>query len=189
MVKIILFGPPGCGKGREAKELAKYFKIKAVSVGALLRKEIKNKTKIGNKVKKYVDSGTPVPNNLVYKIVNRELKKDKRGYVLDDFPRDIKQAKNFNMKDIDYFIFINASKDIIKKRVKKRYSLEHRKDDNLETLNKRLRFYEKETKPLINLYKNKGNFIKIISYGLGEAGVRRTFKISLKRIKEIQNLK
>ncbi|MCD6402825.1 MAG: nucleoside monophosphate kinase [Candidatus Aenigmarchaeota archaeon] len=94
MTELIIFGPPGSGKGTYSKELERLIGIKRISTGDIFRKEIEKNTKLGQAIKKYVESGALVPDDIVIKVVEKELKRiRKKNFILDGFPRTIEQAK------------------------------------------------------------------------------------------------
>jgi|SRR5665648_174494 len=98
MLNLILLGPPGAGKGTQAKEIAWTYKIPHISTGYILRQNISNKTTLGNQAKAYIEKGLLVPDNLVLEILFDRLKSEdcKEGYILDGFPRNLPQAKKLN---------------------------------------------------------------------------------------------
>ena len=162
MVRLVLLGPPGTGKGTQAELLAKKFRVRAISVGQLLRDHIKKRTKFGILAEKYVVKGYSAPDKYVIPMVKRELKKHKNGFILDDFPRTMNQLKFFDKNfSVNYIVFIDSTKKAILARLKRRRKIEGRDDDKSRTIRKRLVIYNKESKPVINYYKKKGNLIEI----------------------------
>ena len=161
MVKIILLGPPGTGKGTQANLLAKKFKSKPISIGQLLRDNIKRKTKLGKISESYVSRGLNVPDKYVIDMVKKTLKK-RKSFILDDFPRTLGQAiffdKNFNA---NYIILIDSTKKAILARLKRRRKIEGREDDKERTIRKRLAIYDKITKKVINYYDKRKALIKV----------------------------
>lgn len=149
-MKIIILGPPGTGKGTQAKIIAKEFGLKHIS-SDILREEVKKNTDIGREVKKYMDSGNLIPEDLFEKVIKKNLPKD--NFILDGAPRTINQAKWMHkIFEPDYVIWITSSKDIIIKRLIGRARIEGRKDDTPEVIENRFMVYEKETKPLLDFY-------------------------------------
>jgi adenylate kinase len=157
-MKIILFGPPGAGKGTQASLIQKQYDIPHLSTGNIFREAIKNETGLGKKVKKILDAGDLVPDQVVVDLVAEELEKDKyaRGYILDGFPRTVAQAESFDRllkgknQNLDAFIFLNVPEEELVKRILSRG--EGRSDDTEEGVKKRLAVYEKETKPVKEYY-------------------------------------
>lgn len=162
---IILFGPPGVGKGTQAENLSKEFVVPQVSTGDMLRKAIKDGSELGLKAKKYMDKGELVPDDLVLKMVQIRIQEDdcKNGFILDGFPRTIPQAEELTSivlaNNIPKFkcIEISVPDDIILERLKMR----GRKDDQLNTIKKRLVVYQKQTYPVKEYYKKVKRFYKI----------------------------
>ena len=168
-MNIILFGPPGAGKGTQAKHLINKLNCFQVSTGDILRDEIQNNSEIGKKIINDMNNGKfvndEIVNNLIKNIISDPNKKDK--LIFDGYPRSLSQAKNldlllntFNQK-IDFIFFLNVDKDTILKRVEKRKILENRLDDELNTILKRYDTYMETTKPILNFYSKNSNFYEI----------------------------
>ena len=168
-MNIILFGPPGAGKGTQAKFLVKVLNNFQVSTGDLLRDEIKKDTKIGKKIINYMNDGKfvddKIVNDLMKKIVFDSSKKGK--FIFDGYPRTIDQAKNLDLllaeskQQIDFIFFLNVNKETIIKRIEKRKFEEKREDDDLNTILKRYDTYLKTTSPVLDYYSSKQNFYKL----------------------------
>ncbi len=168
-MNIILFGPPGAGKGTQAKYLVKTLNNFQVSTGDMLRDEIKKDTEIGKKIIIYMNEGKfvedEIVNNLMKKIVFDPSKKGK--LIFDGYPRTIQQAKNLDLlltesnQKIDFVFFLDVNKETIIKRIEKRKVEEKRGDDDLKTILKRYDTYLKTTSPVLNYYSSKQNFYKL----------------------------
>ena len=168
-MNIILFGPPGAGKGTQAKYLVNKIDGFQISTGDLLREEIKKDTEIGKKIINNMNDGKfvsdEIVNDLIKNIILDPRKKSK--LIFDGYPRSISQAKNLNslLSDsnqmIDYVFFLNVDKNTIIKRIEKRKILEKRSDDDLETILKRYDTYMKTTKPVLDFYSKNFNFHEI----------------------------
>ena len=168
-MNIIIFGPPGAGKGTQAKNLVKKLNNFQISTGDMLREEIKKDTDIGKKIVNNMNDGKfvndDIVNKLLEKIVFDENKKNK--LIFDGYPRTIKQAKNLEKllnsseQKVDYIFFLNVKKDTIIKRIEKRKILEKRSDDDLETILKRYDTYMEVTKPVLEYYSKKNNFYEV----------------------------
>tara|TARA_A100001015_G_C14664533_1_gene584376 strand:- start:13 stop:576 length:564 start_codon:yes stop_codon:yes gene_type:complete len=168
-VNIILFGPPGAGKGTQAKYLVKKLKNFQVSTGDILRDEIKKNSYIGKSIINDMDDGKfisdDIVNNLIEKIISDPSTKNK--LVFDGYPRSLSQAKKLNLlldrsnQKIDFVFFLNVNKDTIINRIGKRKILENRPDDELKTILKRYDTYMKTTKPVLDFYSKNPNFHEI----------------------------
>ena len=168
-MNIILFGPPGAGKGTQARYLVKKLNSFQVSTGDMLRDEIQNDTEIGKKIINDMNDGKFVNDEIVNELIKKAIfnpqKKD--NLIFDGYPRSISQAKNLDnlLKDshqkIDFIFFLNVNKDTIIKRVEKRKILEKRSDDDSSTLIKRYETYMETTKPVLDFYSKNTNFYEI----------------------------
>ncbi len=168
-MNIILFGPPGAGKGTQARYLVNKIDGFQISTGDLLRDEIKKDTEIGKKIINNMNDGKfvsdEIVNDLIKNIILDPRKKSK--LIFDGYPRSISQAKNLDFllndsnQKIDCVFFLNVDKDTIIKRIEKRKILEKRSDDNLDTILKRYDTYMKTTKPVLDFYSKNSNFYEI----------------------------
>ena len=190
-MNIILFGPPGAGKGTQAKELIERFSIPQISTGDILRAAIANKTPLGLEAKKLMDAGNLVSDDIVNGLVAERLKeKDtEKGFILDGYPRTVEQAKAVDVilekqeKEIEKVIALIVEDDEILKRITGRRvskktgkiyhviynppvdenpeDLEQRADDTEEVVLNRLKQYKAQTAPVLDYYKSKGKVAEI----------------------------
>jgi len=168
-VNLILFGPPGAGKGTQAKNLQKKLNNFQVSTGDMLRDEIKKDTEIGKKIINYMNDGKFVDDGIVNKLMRQIVfdPQKKNRLIFDGYPRAIDQAKNLDLllkesnQKIDFIFFLNVEKDTIIKRIEKRKILEKRSDDDLNTILKRYDTYMKTTKPVLEFYASHKNYHEI----------------------------
>lgn len=151
-MRIIILGPPGTGKGTQAKKLSRYLNLKIISSGDIIREEVKNNTEFGVMAKFYMDKGEFVPDEDITEVIINYIKKYDKGYILDGYPRNINQVNGI---EVDKVIHIKSSKENILTRLKGRLRLRKRSDDKIEIIEKRFGIYEKETKPLLEYYKDK----------------------------------
>ena len=165
-MNIILFGPPGAGKGTQAKYLVKKLNAFQISTGDMLRDEIKKDTEIGKKIINDMNHGKfvndEIVNELIKKVIFDTEKKEK--LVFDGYPRSLSQARNLDSllndsnQKIDLIFFLNVDKDTIIKRIEKRKILEKRLDDDLNTILKRYDTYMETTRPVLDFYSKNPNF-------------------------------
>ncbi len=183
-MRLILLGAPGSGKGTQAQKIQDNFNLVHISTGEIIRENLKNKTQTGLLAESIINKGDLLPDELVVEMVKDILSKQevKDNFVLDGFPRTIKQAEALDkITQIDKVIFIDVNFDYTKDRIlkrrtcplcKKTYSdtlvcpncnvtLIMRSDDNEETINSRFKVYEEQTKPLVNYYKQKNLLYKV----------------------------
>lgn len=170
-MKLILFGPPGAGKGTQAEKIKNHYSIPHLSTGNIFRYNIKNETELGKKVKSILDAGELVPDGTVVDLVVDELQNEKydNGYILDGFPRTIPQAEALdkflskNGTAIDLFLNLEVPEKELIDRILSR--AEGRSDDTPEKIKTRLDVYHKQTAPVLNHYKKQGKVQKIDGVG------------------------
>lgn len=166
-MRLILLGPPGVGKGTQAKILVEAFGIPQLSTGDILRSAIANQTAMGLAAKEVMDRGDLVSDTIVNGIVSERLDQDdcKPGFVLDGFPRTIPQADALAKMladkgmELDAVIEITADADVLVERIANRAKQSSggaRADDNVEVVRNRLQVYKQQTAPLVDYYRGKG---------------------------------
>jgi len=168
-VNIVLFGPPGAGKGTQAKYLAKKLNNFQVSTGDMLRDEIQKDTLIGKKIINNMNHGKFVEDEIVNKLLEKIIFDPKKmnKLIFDGYPRTINQAKNLEIlmkksnQKIDHIIFLNVNKDAIVTRIERRKILEKRSDDDADTILKRYDTYMEITKPVLDYYSKNQNFHEV----------------------------
>jgi adenylate kinase len=174
MMKLLLIGPPGAGKGTQASKLSEVFGIPAISTGDIFRENVKNETPLGVEAKSYMDKGEYVPDELTNKLVRDRLKNPDcvNGFLLDGYPRTADQVeeldsilKETNSK-LDAVVQLTADSEEVVKRLAKRAIEQGRSDDTEDVLRNRLSVYEEQTAPLISVYESRGLLVKVD--GLGE---------------------
>ena len=171
---LIFLGPPGVGKGTQAKRVCNYYNIIHLSTGEILRAEIVAESEIGQKAKSYIDNGKLVPDEVLLGIMDNRLKKDdaQKGYLLDGFPRTIPQAEGLDkiMKNICHTlngtISLTADEDELVQRLINRGLESGRSDDTPEVIRQRQKVYWNQTAPLLEFYQRK-NLLKVVD-GLGD---------------------
>ena len=167
-MNIIIFGPPGAGKGTQAKILVRKLNSFQISTGDMLRDEIKKDTDIGKKILNNMDDGKFVDDEIVNKLLEKIIYDSKKTkLIFDGYPRTINQAKNLNIllnksnQKINYIFFLNVSKKVIIERIEKRKILEKRTDDDAATILRRYDIYMKETKPVLDFYSSHKGFHEV----------------------------
>ena len=168
-MNLIIFGPPGAGKGTQAKFLVKKLNSLQVSTGDMLREEIKKDSEIGKRIINYMNDGKFVDDEIVNKLLEKIIfdPKNANKLIFDGYPRTINQAKNLenllikSNQKIDYVFFLNVDKQAIVKRIEKRKILEKRSDDDSSTILKRYDTYMEVTQPVLEYYSKNQNFHEI----------------------------
>ena len=171
---LLIMGPPGVGKGTQAKELKNKLGIIHISTGEILRSEIKKNSDVGKIAKRYIDQGKLVSDDILIDIIKKRLIKPDchKGYLLDGFPRTIPQAiglkkiMNALNHDLDSAINLIANEDELINRILERKMKSGRSDDTLDVIKQRQKIYWKKTAPIIEFYMKMG-ILKNVN-GLGE---------------------
>ena len=187
MYNLILFGPPGSGKGTQSGKLVEKYGLVHLSTGDLLRAEIAKKSPLGVEAKKLIDKGQLVPDEMVVGIIDNCLEENKeaKGFLFDGFPRTVNQAKSLEKllalrkTGIDSVLFLNVDHDELVKRILNRGKTSGRADDSDEEIvRKRFAIYHRDTEPVAN-YFNEKNMLRIIT---GSGSVDETFQALCKEI-------
>lgn len=175
MLNIILFGPPGAGKGTQSEKIIDKYKLTHIATGDLFRKHLGEGTDLGKLAQKYMDEGNLVPDEVVIGMVDEKIKETKAnssGYIFDGFPRTVPQAKALDTlleekgEKITGMIALDVPEDELKKRIKERGKTSGRTDDQDEAkIENRIKVYQEETLPVANYYDGEGKFVKI--HGVG----------------------
>ena len=187
-MKLIFLGPPGAGKGTQAEKISELYGIAHISTGDMLRSQMREVTPLGAEAKGYIDRGELVPDELIVAMVAERIKEEDcaNGFLLDGFPRTVSQAEALNgISDIDMVIDIAVPAERLMERIGGRRmcsgcgagyhtssyhkdtcekcgaSLYIRDDDRPETVKHRITVYERQTKPLIDYYREKGNLSRV----------------------------
>ncbi len=168
-MNIILFGPPGAGKGTQSKYLVKKLNAFQISTGDLLREEIKKNSDIGKVITNDMKNGKFISDDIVNKLIENLIAdpQKKNKLIFDGYPRSLSQAKNLEVllknsnQSIDLIIFLNVDKETILKRLERRKIIENRSDDETNTIVKRYEKYMETTQQVLNFYSDKPNFKEI----------------------------
>ena len=174
-MNIVIFGPPGAGKGTQSNLIVKNFKLHQLSTGELLRKEIKNNTKLGKQISSIINAGNLVSDEIVSDLIEKYISDEeyKNKLIFDGYPRNLIQVKNLNYllkknnQNIDIVLKLSVSLQTILKRINERKNLEQRADDSEDIAIKRYKMYEKNIEPVIEFYKES----KLLSVVNGEKSI------------------
>ena len=173
MTRLLIVGPPGAGKGTQAARVSLLFDIPAIATGDIFRANIKNNTELGQKVSAIIDAGDFVPDSLTNDLVESRLNEEdcESGFLLDGYPRTLDQLGFLDAmlgaegKALDAVIQLIVDPDEVISRLLKRAHEEGRSDDTAETIRYRQSLYQRETSPLIDVYKQRGIVIEIDALG------------------------
>ena len=192
MINIVLFGPPGSGKGTQAQNLIQKFNLKQISTGDLFRHNIKNETELGKLAKSYMDKGELVPDQVTIDMLIDELKKptDAQGFIFDGFPRTAFQTEALEriVKDvlndqIDICLSLVVEDEILVKRLLERGKTSGRSDDADENIiRNRIKEYYTKTAEVAELYKKQGKYVEV-------NGVGKIAEIAEKLYAEVEKIK
>ncbi|MDP2454870.1 MULTISPECIES: adenylate kinase [unclassified Kaistella] len=192
MINIVLFGPPGSGKGTQAQNLIEKFNLKQISTGDLFRFNMKNNTELGQLAKSYIDKGELVPDQVTIDMLTDELRKpcDAQGFIFDGFPRTAKQTealeeivKEILNSEINVCLSLIVEDKILVERLLKRGETSGRTDDsNQEIISNRIKEYFAKTAEVAELYKQQGKYVEV-------NGVGAIDEISEKLFAEVEKIK
>ena len=169
-MNLVIFGPPGAGKGTQSKFIAKKYNFHQLSTGELLRNEITDKTELGLTISTKMSNGELVSDEIVSNLIGKFISNNnyKNRLIFDGYPRNLIQVKTlenllkkYNQK-IDIVLKLAVSLDTIKKRISERKALEQREDDNEQIAVKRYKMYEKNIEPVIEFYK-QSNLLTVVN--------------------------
>lgn len=192
MINIVLFGPPGSGKGTQAQHLIEKFNLKQISTGDLFRYNMKNNTELGKLAKSYIDKGELVPDNVTIDMLIDELRKptETNGFIFDGFPRTANQTEALEtiVKDelgaeISICLSLVVEDEVLVQRLLKRGETSGRTDDsNEDIIRNRIKEYYTKTAEVAELYKKQGKYVEV--NGIGEIS-----EISEKLFTEVEKIK
>jgi len=174
MYNLILFGPPGSGKGTQSARIADKYNLVHTSTGDIFRTEIRNGSPLGLKVQSIIEKGELVPDDLLVDILRSALQRaagNINGFVMDGFPRTIRQAEDFDKllketsESVSLVLALDVDEEEVVKRLLKRAQLESRKDDTEEVIRNRMKVYHSQTYPLMDYYSKQGKFQSVRGVG------------------------
>jgi adenylate kinase len=173
MYNLILFGPPGSGKGTQAVRIADKYNLVHISTGEIFRREIRNKSTLGLKVQSIIEKGELVPDDLLVDILRSALQQagNPGGFVFDGFPRTIRQAEDLDKllnetgETVTLVLSLEVDEEEVVTRLLKRAQLEGRKDDTEEVIRNRMKVYHSQTFPLMEYYNKQKKFKSLTGVG------------------------
>lgn len=175
MLNIVLFGPPGAGKGTQSEKIIAKYSLTHISTGDLFRKHLSEGTELGKLAQKYMDEGNLVPDQVVIGMVDEKIKSSQNaaGFIFDGFPRTVTQAEaldellNKKCTPIKGMIALEVPEDELRVRIKERGKTSGRTDDQDEAkITNRIKVYQQETMPVANYYQGQAKFYAV--QGVGE---------------------
>ncbi|MDQ8004895.1 MAG: adenylate kinase [Pedobacter sp.] len=177
MLNLVLFGPPGAGKGTQSQKLIDKYQLVHISTGDLFRGHIKNQTTLGKQVSKLIADGELVPDSITIAMLEEEVDKnpDAKGFIFDGFPRTVPQAEELDKflegkgSKINGVIALDVDQDELKRRIAERHKVSGRPDDDAEKLKKRIDEYFTKTIHVLPYYEGQGKLVKV--NGIGEIEV------------------
>lgn len=185
MLNIVLFGPPGAGKGTQAEKLIDKYALVHLSTGDIFRKNIKEQTPLGKEAKSYMDGGNLVPDEVTIKLLESEVNKypHAKGFIFDGFPRTQAQAQALDsflagkQSEISMMLALEVSEEELRKRLKQRAETSGRTDDaDPAVIQKRIDVYHNETAPVKQYYQAKGKLKEVKGEGNIEEVTARLYK-------------
>jgi len=174
VIRLLLIGAPGAGKGTQAVKLSAAYKIPAISTGDIFRHNVKNETELGKQAKAFMDRGEYVPDSLTNDLVRDRLSQAdaKDGFLLDGYPRTAEQVAELDSileaagNKLDVVVQLTADTDEVVRRLLNRAIEQGRADDTEDVIRRRLEVYEEQTAPLTSVYASRGLLVTVD--GLGE---------------------
>lgn len=172
-VRVVLFGPPGAGKGTQAARISERLAVPAISTGDIFRANIKGGTELGRRVVEYTSVGALVPDELTDELVRDRLAASdaREGFLLDGYPRNLAQVTALDAmledagRGLDVVVEITADADVVVERLLKRAQIEGRADDTEDVIRHRLDVYAEQTAPLSGVYADRGLLVRVDGIG------------------------
>jgi adenylate kinase len=163
-MRLILFGPPGAGKGTQATAISEELSVPHIATGDILRDNVRNETELGVRAKQYMDQGDLVPDEVVIGMLDERISRDDAadGFLLDGYPRTVAQAEALDAalaadgRAIDAVIRLLVDDDELVSRLLRRAEEQGRSDDTREVIENRLAVYRNQTEPLVGFYRDRG---------------------------------
>jgi len=188
MFNLILFGPPGSGKGTQSANIVATYQLQHISTGDLLRDEVSRQTTLGVEARKYMDQGLLVPDEVVIGMISSKIDDtpDARGFIFDGFPRTKAQAEaldrllEFKNTEINLVLSLEVPEEELVRRLVDRGITSGRSDDNEEVIAKRIKEYYAKTEPVAGYYNAQGKLERV----KGDGNIEDTFKLLTRQIEK-----
>ncbi|MGB0101460.1 MAG: adenylate kinase [Nocardioides sp.] len=183
-MRLIIMGPPGAGKGTQAKFIAEHFQIPAISTGDIFRANVSESTELGLEAKRYMDAGEYVPDEVTNLMVRNRIDEPDAaaGFLLDGYPRTVSQVEEldgmirFTGHRLDAVVCLTVDQDEIVDRLLQRAKVEGRADDTEDVIRRRQEVYLEQTEPLIDVYRQRDIVIEVDGMGEVDSVTRRIFQ-------------
>lgn len=183
-MRLILMGPPGAGKGTQARFVADHFGIPAISTGDIFRANVSGGTELGREAQRYMDAGEYVPDEITNEMVrNRLAEADAEpGFLLDGYPRTVAQVEELDAMlaerghALDAAVVLTVDEEELVQRLLQRAAVEGRADDTEEVIRRRQEVYAEQTEPLIDVYRSRGLLVEVDGMGEVDEVTRRIFE-------------
>jgi adenylate kinase len=183
-MRLIIMGPPGAGKGTQAKYIAEHFKIPAISTGDIFRVNVSQGTPLGKEAQRYMDAGEYVPDEVTNLMVRNRIDEPDAvpGFLLDGYPRTLAQVEEldgmikFTGHSLDAVVCLTADDDVLVSRLMQRAQLEGRADDTEDVIRRRQEVYADQTEPLIDVYRQRGILVEVDGLGEVDEVTKRIFE-------------
>ena len=182
-MRLIMMGPPGAGKGTQAKVLAERLKIPAVSTGDIFRANVKDETPLGLEAKRYMDAGDYVPDEVTNLMVRNRIDDDDAapGFLLDGYPRTLAQVEELDGMightghSLDAAVVLTVDAEELVQRLMQRAQTDGRADDTEDVIRRRQEVYTEQTEPLIGVYRERGLLVEVDGMGEVDEVTQRIF--------------
>jgi adenylate kinase len=182
-MRLLIMGPPGAGKGTQAKYVAEHFKIPAISTGDIFRANVSQGTPLGVEAKRFMDAGEYVPDELTNLMVRNRIDEPDAvaGFLLDGYPRTVAQVEEldhmveFTGHRLDAVVALTVDEDAVVERLLRRAETDGRADDSEDVIRRRMQVYAEQTEPLIQVYRGRGILIEVDGMGQVDEVTERIF--------------
>jgi adenylate kinase len=183
-MRLIMMGPPGAGKGTQAKFVADHFGIPAISTGDIFRANVEHGTDLGREAKRYMDAGDYVPDKVTNLMVRNRIDEPdaEPGFLLDGYPRTLAQVEEldgmieFTGHRLDAAVVLTVDGEEIVARLLQRAEVEGRADDTEDVIRRRQEIYREQTEPLIEVYRDRGILVEVDGMGEVDQVTKRIFE-------------